>query len=129
MYMLLMVLDDSARLKEVLEAWAGAGIDGITILESTGMNRLLLRTQAHAMMAGFSQLLAPHPVGHNTIFAVVDNQEVALAAVAATEGILGSLDGPDTGLVVLLPLVRAWGLPKEAPAPGHSQPPGEPKAG
>lgn len=114
MYMLLMVLDDSARLKEVINAWVDAGIDGTTVLESTGMNRLLMRTQAHAMMAGFSQLLSPQRVSHNTLFAVVDSEALAEAAVLGTEAILGSLDGPDTGLVALWPLTRAWGLPKQA---------------
>ena len=43
MYMLLMVLDDATRLADVLEAWTSAGVRGVTILESTGLQRIIRR--------------------------------------------------------------------------------------
>lgn len=113
MYLLMMVLDDSTKLNEVLEAWRNAGIAGITILESTGVNRVLMRTQARPMMAGFSQLLGAPPVGHHTLFAIIDSLELAEAAAAAVENILGSLSAPNTGLICALPVARVWGLSKE----------------
>jgi len=112
MYMLIMVLDDSSRRNEVLEAWINAGIKGVTILESTGVNRVLPRTGASPMYAGFSQIFGSGRVGHNTLFAVIDNLEIADAAVAATEGILGDLTKPHTGIIFALPVVKTWGLPE-----------------
>lgn len=113
MYLLMMVLDDSTKLNEVLQAWGNAGIAGITILESTGVNRVLKRTQARPMMAGFSQLLGAPPVGHHTLFAVIDSLELADAAAAAVENILGNLSAPHTGLICVLPVARVWGLSAE----------------
>jgi len=112
MHMLIMVLDDSTRLNEVLEAWTGAGVRGVTILESTGLNRVFRRKAADPMYAGFSQIFGSGRVGHQTLFAVVDNIDVANKAAAATEAILGDLTKPDTGIIFAVPVTQTWGLPQ-----------------
>jgi hypothetical protein len=109
MYMLIMVLDDVSRRNEVLDAWTGAGIKGITILESTGVNRVLRRHSAQPMYAGFSQMFGNRTVSHNTLFAVIDSMELAEAAVAATEAIFGDFNQPHTGIIFVVPVVKAWG--------------------
>lgn len=114
MYMLIMVLDDSARLNEVLQAWVDSGVAGITIFESTGVNRVLQRHHAEPMFAGFSQIFGSGRVGHNTLFAVLDTLEQAAQTAAATEAVLGPLDEPDTAIIFLLPVVQTWGMPSGA---------------
>lgn len=111
MYMLIMVVDDVTHLPEVLEAWIGAGVKGVTILESTGVNRVLKRTEARAMFMGFSHVFGETPVGHNTLFAIIDSLEVAKAAVSATEAVIGDLRQPHTGIIVAVPVAQTWGLP------------------
>jgi hypothetical protein len=66
-YMLIMVLDDVAHLNDVLQAWIQAGVRGVTILESTGLNRVLRRRSADPVYAGFSQIFGSARVGHNTL--------------------------------------------------------------
>lgn len=110
MYLLVMVLDDSTRLNEVLAAWMAAGATGVTILESTGVNRVLLRHKAEPAFAGFSQIFGSGRVGHNTLFAVIDTLDLAEAAVAATEEVLGNIKEPDTGIIFAVPVARAWGF-------------------
>lgn len=112
MYMLMMVLDDSSHLNAVLEAWQEAGVHGITILESTGVNRVLPRETAHAAYVGFSRIFGSGRVGHNTLLAVIDDLALADAAVAATEAILGPLSQPYTGIVCVWPVLKAWGFSK-----------------
>jgi nitrogen regulatory protein P-II 1 len=112
MYLLFMVLDDVTRRNEVLVAWMGAGVSGVTILESTGVNRVLPRRSAEPMFAGFSQMFGSGRVGHNTLFAVIESIEVAEAAVQATEAILGNLNQPHTGIIFLVPVVKTWGMPE-----------------
>lgn len=112
MYLLIMVLDDVAHLSEVLEAWIGAGVKGVTILESTGVNRILMRTEAQSMFMGFTQLFGSGRVGHNTLFAVIDSLAVAEAAVEATEAVVGDLTKPHTGIVFALPIAHTWGMPE-----------------
>lgn len=112
-YLLIMVLDDSNHLNEVLEAWRTAGVRGITIFESTGLNRVLPRHSAQPMFAGFSQVFGGGRVGHNTLFAIIDSMELAESAVQATEAVVGSLNNPHTGVVCITPVAKVWGIPEE----------------
>jgi hypothetical protein len=112
MYMLIMVLDDSEHLNDILQAWVNAGVPGVTILESTGVNRVLPRDYAGPMFAGFSQFFGTGRVGHNTIFAIIDSLELAEAAVKATEGVLGDLNQPHTGIIFAMPVIKTWGMPE-----------------
>ncbi|MBE2222968.1 MAG: hypothetical protein IAF02_15595 [Anaerolineae bacterium] len=112
MYMLVMVLDNSEHMNDVLRAWVDAGVPGVTILESTGINRVLPREQAGPMFAGFSQFFGTGRVGHNTLFAVIESMEVAETAVSATESVLGDLNQPHTGIIFALPIAKTWGFPE-----------------
>lgn len=112
MFMLIMVLDDSTQLNNVLMAWRTSGVKGVTVLESTGLNRVLPRETAQSAFAGFSQFFGSGRVGHNTLFAVVSELDVAETAVAATEAVLGDLTKPHTGIIFAVPVAKAWGLPE-----------------
>ncbi|GIK54858.1 MAG: hypothetical protein BroJett015_05210 [Chloroflexota bacterium] len=118
MYLLVMVLDDAARLSEVLAAWTAAGVPGITILESTGVNRVLTRQAPEVAFARFGQIFGGGRVGHNTIFSVIPQLEMADKVVAATEAVLGKLSEPHTGVMFILPVVRAWGNSLDAATAG-----------
>ena len=39
-YLVVFVLDDIDRSQDVLDAWESAGVNGITIIESTGLGRV-----------------------------------------------------------------------------------------
>ena len=110
MYILFMVLDNSTHLNEVLEAWSEVGVGGVTIFESTGINRVLTRRQPNAAFMGFARLLADERVGHNTIFTIIEELALAEKVVAATERVVGSLDSPDTGIIFALPVAQVWGM-------------------
>lgn len=109
MLMLIMVLDNLAHRDDVLQAWIDSGITGVTVLESTGINRVLRRHKADPAYAGFSQLFGGGSVGHNTLFAVIDSLDIAEAAVAATERVVGDLNEPSTGIIFAVPVVKLWG--------------------
>ncbi len=111
MYMLIMVLDNVAHREEVLASWERAGVRGVTILESTGLHRVLLRHRPDVAYSGFGRFFGNTEAGHNTLFAVVESMTVIEAAVAATERIVGKLDGPNTGIMFALPISRVWGMP------------------
>ena len=115
MLQLWFVLDDTALLNQVLEAWTNVGVRGITILESTGVHRVRSRAsvQDAPFMLGFNRLLRTDQVGHNTLFAVVRDLEIVEQVVAATEKVVGDLSQPHTGVLFAVPVAAAWGLPKQ----------------
>lgn len=120
MFLLVMVLDDTSHLNDVLRAWEEGGARGVTILESTGLARTLERHQARAAYAGFSQVFGGGRVGHNTLFAVIDDINVAESVAARVSALLGDLEKPNTGILFVVPVLSAWGLSK--PAPGDPAP-------
>lgn len=110
MHLLIMVLDNVDFLDKVLTAWEGAGIHGVTIIESTGLQRVMLRHRPQAAYTGFGHILGSgQQIGHKTLFAVVEDMAVIEAAVAATERIVGKLEEPNTGIMFTLPVARVWG--------------------
>ncbi len=110
MYLLIMVLDDSAYLNDVLAAWTEVGVPGVTILESTGLNRVLQRDAPDVAYTGFSQFFSGGRIGHNTLFSVIEDLTTAEKAVAATEKVIGSLNKPRTGIIFALPIAQSWGV-------------------
>jgi hypothetical protein len=115
MYLLVCVLDNPANLNAVLKGWTQAGVLGITVLDSTGVQRIRQRAgQGDApLFMGFGRLLRTDQYSHNTLFAVVQDMETIQRAVAATEAVTGDLEGPHTGILFALPIAAAWGLPKQ----------------
>ena len=111
MYMLFLVLDDPARLNEVLAAWEQAGAPGITILESTGLHRVLTRQEASPAFAGFGALFGRGQANHHTLFTIIPDLPLAQTIITTTEAILGSLNEPNTGIAFALPVAQTWGKP------------------
>ncbi len=112
MYMVMFVLDDPARLAAVIDAWTAIGISGATIVESTGIFRQrLARRQVHARYAFVGG--ATNEFGNFTLFAIVPDEATARQCLAAVEGILGDLDGPNTGVLAAWPLALVKGVPAD----------------
>jgi hypothetical protein len=113
MYMILFVLHDCACLNDVLTAWEEAGVSGVTILPSTGLKRLrqkgALRDDV-PLIPSIEDLLEHVENTNRTIFTVVNSETMLEKVVAATESVVGKLDDPNTGILVALPVARAFGL-------------------
>jgi hypothetical protein len=111
MFMMMFVLDDTARLDDVLAAWAAVGISGTTFFESTGgRRRKAWRQRVHARY-DYGRLSEAEAAGNCTLFAIVPDEQVARECLAAIERIVGDLDGPDTGVFMAWPLAVVKGVP------------------
>ncbi|OQA40939.1 MAG: hypothetical protein BWY52_02740 [Chloroflexi bacterium ADurb.Bin325] len=113
--MVILVLDDVARLEEVMDAWRAAGSRGITILESSGMARLkaMMRDDL-PLFPSLSNLLQGRTVHHRTLFTVLGDDIDVEAFFDATEAVLGPLDTPHTGIIFALPVSSSRGLNRDA---------------
>lgn len=117
MFFVLYVLHDDEKLKAVLDAWQGSGVSGVTILPSTGIGRIrdhfVLREDV-PLIPSLKSLLEEHEdLLNRTLFTVVEDEAMVDRVVAATEKVVGRLDSPNTGILVVLPVIRAYGLRRE----------------
>ncbi len=113
-FMVMYVLDNTGQLSAVLEAWQQAGAPGITILDSTGVERLRqagLRDDL-PLLASLSDILADDNVYHKTLFSVVEDEVIIDRIIEATRKIVGDFSNSHTGVLCVFPLLRVYGLDK-----------------
>jgi len=111
MYMLMLILADCSCLDTLLDAWEEIGIRGITIVESTGIQRRRVQRARVPLRFDFEALLQPDQQGHYTLFAIVADEEMARRGLTTAESVLGGLDEPDTGVLAAWPLALVKGVP------------------
>jgi len=113
MFNILFVLDDPEKLPEILEAWENAGIGGVTILESTGMQRVKRRM----FPMRYLPVVYEQEESHLTLMAIVDDEQLIQACLQATEAVIGNLEEPNTGIFAAWPLAVVRGIPKKGARP------------
>jgi nitrogen regulatory protein P-II 1 len=116
MKMILFVLNDPSKVRDLLNAWKEAGAGGATILFSTGMGRLSLAAPLRddmPLMPSLNDFYGSHVEFSRTLFTVVKDDEAVTHIIAATRSVVGDLDQPDTGLLVIMPVEFAEGLEKK----------------
>jgi nitrogen regulatory protein P-II 1 len=114
-YFVLLVLHDIDRLDQILSAWENAGVDGITVMASTGLGRIRTKIALREdipLIPSLNDLLEEsyEELLNRTLFSIVDNEEIIDRIHKATEGVLGSLTKPRTGILAVIPIARVYGL-------------------
>ena len=114
MYLILFVLDNPDKLEELLDAWEEAGAGGATVLVSTGMHRLnagFIRDDI-PLMPGLDDFYKRIEEYHRTLFTVVKDDQTLEKIIAATQRVVGDLNSPNTGILVVMPASQVYGLEK-----------------
>jgi hypothetical protein len=93
MQMIFFVLDNPNRLDSLVDAWEKAGVRNVTILPSTGFHRHRLgRVPTRALFGDDVD------EGNLTLMAIVPGEDAVQACLKATEGLLGDLKQPYSGV-------------------------------
>src|ERR671922_2084554 len=103
MYLVLLVLNNPDRLEDLLIAWEETGVQGATVLFSTGLGRIRQMDAWRDDMPLIPSLRDFYEVPENmnrTVFTVVNTEAQVDALVAATKAIFGELDEQGTGLLL-----------------------------
>ncbi len=112
MKMILFVLNDPAKVQDLLIAWKEAGASGATVLLSTGMGRIhqsaALRDDL-PLMPSLSNFYMQSEELSRTIFTVI-HDDLVESIVAVTEQIVGDLNKPGSGILIVLPADSVYGL-------------------
>ncbi|MFO7623113.1 MAG: hypothetical protein R6V73_02090 [Anaerolineales bacterium] len=119
MYLIIFVLHNPEKVPELLDAWEQVGVSGITILHSSGLGRVRNKNRSGLrddlpLIPSLEALLNHEEEFSRTLFSLVKGEEMVDQMVAATQDVIGDLSQPDTGLLVVIPVVRAYGLQKQA---------------
>jgi nitrogen regulatory protein P-II 1 len=111
-HLLVLVLDDVEKCHSVLAAWDAAGVKGVTIIESTGLERLRRQIVRDDMplMPSLQSIWAGAEEHHRTYFTVIDDDAVLERVIQATEETVGDFNLPNTGILFVVPVSRALGL-------------------
>ncbi len=113
MFMIIFVLHDPELLQDVLNAWDAAGAKGVTILPSTGLKRLQSQDALREdmpLIPSIDDLLQTEERLNRTLFTIVDDETMIDKIVEATQSVTCDLDLPNTGILTVLPVIRAYGL-------------------
>ncbi len=114
-HLVVLVLDDPDKCRDVLNAWEAAGAPGVTILDSTGIGRVRRAgiLDNVPLMPSLSDLLRREEDHHRTLFSIVKDESQIEAIVQATRAVIGELDQENTGLLFVVPVSQVYGLGKD----------------
>ncbi|MEG0766169.1 MAG: hypothetical protein RR482_00490 [Clostridia bacterium] len=114
MQLLVLVLNKTECLEPLMEALLSHHLCGATVLDSTGMLRILDPYQEQLPIFGsLRHLFDPERESSKTIFMVLPDAQVEVAMRVIRE-VTGGLDKPDTGIAFALPTLFVEGLKGEA---------------
>ena len=111
MKLIVFVLNNEDLLEQVLEAYAEAGIQGATILDSEGMGRFL--SYEVPLFAEFRRFMKGNKPYNKTIISVVRDQELIPRLEELLDKVCGGLRNPGTGILFTVPVDYAVGLVEE----------------
>lgn len=118
MYMVMFVLDDPNQLDAVLDAWEASGVSGVTIIESTGINRRRRARQVGtAFMSGMNRIIGDTQESHYTLYVIVPEASQVQTCITAAEEVVGDLQQPNTGVLAAWELTTARGVPGKQARP------------
>lgn len=117
MYLVTFVLNNPDLLEEVIEAWEKIGVPGATVLLGTGMGRMhqtrFMRDDM-PLMPSVGDFYQPHPqTMSRTIFAAVKDEALIDRIAAVTQELVGDMNEPETGILFVTPILRAYGMEKK----------------
>lgn len=115
MFFILFVMHDPDLLEELLHAWEAAGVQRATIMLSTGMRRLRQKEGLRDDLPLMPSLDDFYEMSQNfsrTVFTTVKDESMIDRILAATQRVVGDLRDHETGILLVLPIIKAYGLEK-----------------
>lgn len=120
MYVLVLVLEQLDKLPEILKNLIRIGLTGTTVLESTGMGRLLAEWKIEVPILQEIQTIVEDKSRVNkTLFTVIEDDDKLQEAIAAIKEVTGNLDEHGKGILFAFPITYAEGINKQFPANGR----------
>ena len=105
MYLMVTVLERSEQLPGIMEQFAKMGITGSTVLDSTGMGRVLMKTRATLpVMQQINKVTTDLESSNKTILTVIKEKERLIKAIKVVKSLCGDLGKPGQGILFTMRL-------------------------
>lgn len=115
MYFILFVMHDPDLLEELLREWEAAGAQRATVMLSAGMRRLRQKEGLRddlPLMPSLEDFYEMSQSFSRTVFTTAQDESMIDKILAATQRVVGDLRDHETGVLLVLPVVKAYGLEK-----------------
>jgi hypothetical protein len=116
MYLIILFLYNPDLLEELLKAWDDEGVDGATVQFSTGMERILQKQGIRddiPLIPSLDDFYEPPETVGRTIFVVIKEETLIEKVLTATQNVTGDLNTPGTGVLLVMPVLKAYGIDKQ----------------
>lgn len=109
MKFMVFILDRVEMLEFLLEDLTNAGINGATIIHSSGMAKILSRMDDNFIGASLKLLFDSESDENRTIIAVIKDEELPKIRKVIND-VIGDLSKPNTGILFTVPIDFVEGL-------------------
>jgi nitrogen regulatory protein P-II 1 len=108
-----LIVYDPAKVDAVMRAWVRIGVTGLTMLDSSGLYRLIAREgtpEDIPLFPSLRKMLEGTERQNRLMMSVVPDGFDVDGLIAETETILGRLEDPGSGILWVVPVSRVVGL-------------------
>ena len=105
---MMLVLNKTEYIDEILEMLYKAGVSGATVVESRGMGRVVCDNVP--LFGGLRRMFNDCRPENKTIFMVINNEEMIDYVAEAVESVIGDLEQSGQGILFTIPLHRVRGF-------------------
>ena len=105
MYLLVSILKQTQPLSDIVAGFANTGITGSTVINGTGMGRVLMQTKAALQLSDqINKVITDLESSNNIILTVIQDKETLDKAIEIVKSFCGDLCEPGKGILFALPL-------------------------
>lgn len=108
MHLLVCVVNNTAKVDEIVSGFVTIGVTGATVIDTHGT--AAIAAEQVPIFAGFRHLLRAERESNRTIFSVIEDEEMLEKAMDLVTETCGDLEQPSTGIMFALPVTRVRGL-------------------
>lgn len=108
MHLLVCVVNNTAKVNDIVSGFLGIGVPGATVIDSHGTVELV--GEQAPVLSAFRQLMRGDRESNRTLFSVIRDDDTLERAMRLVEEICGDLEEPSTGIMFVVPVSRVTGL-------------------
>jgi nitrogen regulatory protein PII len=105
MYLLVSILKQTQPMSDIVAGFANTGITGSTVINGTGMGRVLMQAKAALQLSDqINKVITDLESSNNIILTVIKDKETLDQAIEIVKSFCGDLCEPGKGILFALPL-------------------------